>query len=71
MASMFLGGIYVPSEQLPEPVQRVGEITPLGATLQALRDSWVGSGARPLHLVVLVVAAVVFGGLAAKTFRWE
>jgi ABC-2 type transport system permease protein len=69
--SMFLGGIYVPSEQLPEPVQRIGELTPLGATLQALRDSWVGTGARPLHLIVLVVAAVVFGGLAAKTFRWE
>ena len=29
---------------------RFGEITPLGVLLQALRDSWVGGGPRPLHL---------------------
>lgn len=69
--SMFLGGIYIPSEQLPGPLQRIGEVTPLGALLQALRDSWVGSGPRPLHLLVLVAATVVFGGLASRTFRWE
>jgi ABC-2 type transport system permease protein len=69
--SMFLGGIYVPSEQLPGALRRIGEITPLGALLQALRDSWVGGGPQPLHLAVLAMATVVFGVLAARTFRWE
>lgn len=69
--SMFLGGIYVPIELLPGSLQRIGEITPLGALLQALRDSWVGGGPRPLHLAALAIATVVFGVLAARTFRWE
>ncbi len=59
----------MPIELLPGSLQRIGEITPLGALLQALRDSWVGGGPRPLHLAALAIATVVFGVLAARTFR--
>ena len=46
-------------------------VTPLGAALQAVRDSWGGQFAEPLHLVLLAVYTAVFAGIAARTFRWE
>jgi ABC-2 type transport system permease protein len=70
-ANLVLGGIFVPKEQLPEALSRIGDFTPLGAMLAALRQAWAGSWPQPLHLVVLAVCAVVFGGLAVRLFRWE
>lgn len=69
--SMFLAGVYVPREQLPDALARIGELTPLGAALQAMRDTWVGDAPAPLHVVVLVVSAAALGTVAARTFRWE
>jgi len=69
--SMFLAGIYVPREQLPDALARVGELTPLGAALQAMRDTWIGDAPSPLHLLVLLVSAGVLATVAARTFRWE
>jgi ABC-2 type transport system permease protein len=69
--SMFLGGVYFPREGLPDVIARIGEFTPLGAALQALRDSWTGGGPQTLHLVVMAVTLVVLGAVAARTFRWR
>jgi ABC-2 type transport system permease protein len=69
--SMFLAGVYVPREQLPPVLRHVGEYTPTGAGLQALRDSWTGGGPHPLHLAIMAAYATVAGLAAAKIFRWE
>lgn len=69
--SMFLAGVYVPREQMPHALQQVSMYTPLGATLQTLRDSWSGSTPRPAHLAIMAAYAVVAGLVAARTFRWE
>lgn len=69
--SMFLAGVYVPREQMPHALQQVSTYTPLGATLQTLRDSWSGSTPRPGHLAIMAAYAVVAGLVAARTFRWE
>ena len=69
--SMFLAGVYVPREHLPDVLGRVGELTPLGAALQGMRDTWIGDAPSVLHLLVLAVSAGVLGTVAARTFRWE
>ncbi|MER7708710.1 ABC transporter permease [Kitasatospora sp. NPDC097605] len=69
--SLFFGGVFLPKEQLPETVATIGDYTPLGATLQALRDSWEGHWPQTLHLVVLAVVGAVCSVLAARLFRWQ
>jgi ABC-2 type transport system permease protein len=69
--SLFLAGVYVPSEALPGPLRAIGNLTPLGAALQGMRDTWVGDSVTLLQLVVPVVTTLVLGGIAARTFRWE
>lgn len=66
---MFLGGVYLPRQFLPEFVQRLGEFTPPG--VQTLQDAWTGAGPQPLQLAVLAVFTTGIGFLAARTFRWE
>jgi ABC-2 type transport system permease protein len=69
--SMFLAGVWVPREALPSAVQRIGDFTPLGAALQAVRDSWTGTTPNLLHLAVMAGYVVVTGLVAARFFRWE
>ncbi|MEU6737324.1 ABC transporter permease [Streptomyces physcomitrii] len=69
--SLFFGGAFVPKEDMPSTLSTIGDYTPLGAALQALRDSWEGQWPQALHLSVLAVLAVVGTAAAAKLFRWE
>jgi ABC-2 type transport system permease protein len=69
--SMFFGGVYIPREAFPGGLQAVCDVTPLGAAIEAVRDSWQGDTPRLVHLVTMVAWAAVAGTLAARTFRWE
>jgi ABC-2 type transport system permease protein len=69
--SLFLAGVYVPREAMPPVLQHVSDFTPLGAALQAFRDTWSGELPRPLHLVTMAGYAVVAGVAATRFFRWE
>ncbi|MFH8573077.1 ABC transporter permease [Streptomyces sp. NPDC017993] len=69
--SLFFGGVFLPKEQLPHTVSVVGDYTPLGATLQALRDSWEGNWPHTQHLLVLAIIGALCSVLAAKLFRWQ
>ncbi|MFB9904637.1 ABC transporter permease [Allokutzneria oryzae] len=69
--SMFLAGVWTPKETMPSWLATIGDFTPLGAALQALRDTWSGVGLQPFHALVLAGTAVVLGSVAAALFRWE
>jgi ABC-2 type transport system permease protein len=69
--NMFLAGVYFPREAFPGALQAVSDVTPLGAAIEAVRDSWGGDVPRPVHLVTMIGYALVAGVLAARTFRWE
>jgi ABC-2 type transport system permease protein len=69
--SMFLGGVFTPREALPGFLSRIGDYTPLGATMAAVRDSWAGHFPQPLHLAVMATITVVLGLASARLFRWE
>ena len=42
---MFLGGVYLPRQMLPEFLIRIGDYTPPG--VQALLDAWSGTSPQP------------------------
>jgi ABC-2 type transport system permease protein len=69
--SMFFAGLWTPREVLPGIIQRIGDFTPLGAGERALHDAATGAWPHTLSLVVLAGYLVVFGGAAARLFRWE
>lgn len=69
--SLFFGGVYIPRETMPSVLRHIGDYTPLGAALKALRDAWLGMEPRPLHLAIMAAYAVVAGTAAARLFRWE
>jgi ABC-2 type transport system permease protein len=69
--SAFFAGIYLPKEQMPHLLSRIGDFTPLGAARQAIQDAWGGSGPQPQHLIVLAVVAAICGTAALKLFRWQ
>jgi ABC-2 type transport system permease protein len=69
--SLFLGGVYIPREQMPSALRAVGDYTPLGATLKTMRDTWMGAEPRLAQLAIMAAYAVAAGLTAARLFRWE
>lgn len=68
---LLLGGLMVPAEQLPAVLAKIGEFTPVGATLHGLQAAWLGEGVEVLHLAVLAVWTVATIAFASLRFRWD
>jgi len=68
---LFFAGVYFPREVMPEGLRTVSDLTPAGAAVQALQDTWVGSPVPTSSLVVMGAYALGFGLLAILLFRWE
>jgi ABC-2 type transport system permease protein len=69
--NMFLAGVYFPTEEMSATMRQVGNFTPLGSALHAVRDSWMGIDPRPEYLVIMAAWALVAAALAARFFRWD
>ena len=69
--NMFLAGVYFPSEEMSSTMRQIGNFTPLGSALHAVRDSWMGLDPRPEYLGIMAAYAVIAGAVAARFFRWE
>ena len=69
--NMFLAGIYFPTEEMSSTMRQIGNFTPLGSALHAVRDSWMGIDPRPEYLGIMAAWALVAGTVAARFFRWE
>jgi ABC-2 type transport system permease protein len=68
---MFSAGVWLPVQAMPDALAHVVELTPLGATAQALGDAAGGDWPGLTHLGVLVLWAVALSAGAARWFRWE
>lgn len=71
MPIMVLAGLWFPREGMPDLMRRISDLSPGGAGVDAVQQAWFGSGVPLSSLAVLAGFAVVVGGLAAVTFRWE
>jgi ABC-2 type transport system permease protein len=69
--NMFFAGVYFPTEDMSTLMRQIGNFTPLGAALHAVRDSWMGIEPRAEYLGIMAAYAVIAGALAARFFRWE
>ena len=69
--NMFLAGIYFPTEEMSSTMRQIGNFTPLGSAVHAVRDSWMGIDPRPEYLGIMAAWALVAGALAARFFRWD
>jgi ABC-2 type transport system permease protein len=69
--NMFLAGVYFPTEDMSAVMRQIGNFTPLGAALHAVRDSWMGVDPRPEYLGIMAAYVVIAGTLAARFFRWQ
>ncbi|MFC7591356.1 ABC transporter permease [Nonomuraea antimicrobica] len=68
---LFLAGMWVPRDIMPDALRTVSDYSVAGPFGQALRDTWAGHAPQLTHLIVVAVGLVVFGGLAVRLFRWE
>jgi ABC-2 type transport system permease protein len=69
--SLFLAGVWLPKEQMPDWLARLGDFTPLGGFRTSVQDAWTGQGLDPLILLALAAVAVMVSATAARVFRWE
>src|SRR5580704_11643838 len=68
--NMFLAGVYFPTEEMSPVMQQIGNFSPLGSALHAVRDSWMGIAPRPEYLGIMAAWALIAGVLAVRFFRW-
>jgi ABC-2 type transport system permease protein len=68
---MFMAGLWIPRDTMPDVLRSISDYTPLGAAVGALQHAAAGEWPRALHLVVLAAYALVFPFLATRLFRWE
>jgi ABC-2 type transport system permease protein len=68
---MFLAGLWVPRDVMPDALRQASDLSPLGAAVGALQASAEGDWPRLLHLAVLAACAAGFGAAASRLFKWE
>lgn len=71
LVMLLLGGIVVPVSRLPEPLRAIARILPAEALTTMLRDGFADLPVAAEDLATLAVWAVLAGGAAARTFRWD
>lgn len=69
--SMFTAGVWLPVQAMPDVLQRIVQLTPMGAAVTAMDDAAVGAFPAAGDLAVVAVWTVLLGAVAARTFRWE
>jgi ABC-2 type transport system permease protein len=69
--TVFLGGLFLPVQTMPDTLRHISQATPMGAAVTAMQDATDG---RWPHCLALLTMAAWAGGAAvaaAKLFRWE
>jgi ABC-2 type transport system permease protein len=66
---MFLAGLWVPRDVMPDVLRSISDFSPMGAAVQTLQDAGAGRWPQALTLVVLLVWTVVAWLGAVRLFR--
>jgi len=69
---LLLGGMVIPLEELPGPLQTVGRILPSGALADLMQETLNQNGNNPgLSVIVLASWAIATPLVASRVFRWS
>jgi ABC-2 type transport system permease protein len=68
---LFFAGVYFPREVMSDGLRQISDLTPSGAAVQALGDTWAGRSASASSLLVMAAFAIVTALVAIRFFRWE
>jgi ABC-2 type transport system permease protein len=68
---MFFGGLWLPRELMPPTLRSISDLTPIGASVDAIQSSMQGIFPPAASLLTLIGYAVVFSFLAVRFFKWE
>lgn len=68
---LFLAGVYFPRGAMTGVLRTISDLSPTGAGVQALQDTWGGLMPSASNLAVLAIFTIGGSLLAAKLFRWE
>ncbi|WP_106399438.1 ABC transporter permease [Actinocorallia populi] len=68
---MFLAGMWVPREVMPDALRTASDYSVVGPFINAMRDTWAGDWPELSHLAVMTAGLALFSALAVKLFRWE
>ncbi len=68
---LFLGGVWIPRQVMPDGLRLVSDLTPLGAAVGAMDEAWFSGTLSVGPLLVMAAYIVVVGFLAIRVFRWE
>jgi ABC-2 type transport system permease protein len=69
---MFFAGLWRPSQTVtPSAMHTIGNLTPLGAAVNAMLHSMQGGFPTVGSLAVMAAWAALFGVAAVRLFRWE
>lgn len=71
LAFLMLGGIVLPLDHLPGPLEAVARILPASALSDTFRVALSGTGDVITPVVVLLAWGIASVGLAIRFFRWE
>jgi ABC-2 type transport system permease protein len=68
-----VSGLFVPVQQLPQPVQIIARVLPTTHAVALMQGAWVGANWSTLwpHAAALVLIAALAIALASRVFRWE
>ncbi|MGI5170813.1 ABC transporter permease [Spirillospora sp. CA-253888] len=69
--AMFLAGVWLPVQAMPDLLRRIVEYFPFSAASQALHQAAEGGWPDWTHLGVTAAWAAVLIAAAARWFRWE
>jgi ABC-2 type transport system permease protein len=71
LAFLMVGGIVLPVDHLPGPIQALANILPAAALADAFRAALGSTGGAAGPLVLLAAWGIGAALLAIRTFRWE
>jgi ABC-2 type transport system permease protein len=69
--SLFFAGVWTPGDLMPESIRWLRDVTPMGAGMSSLQDSWSGGWPDGVHVIAMLAVTAVSVGVAARFFRWE
>ncbi|MDU1122642.1 MAG: ABC transporter permease, partial [Dermabacter sp.] len=65
-----VGGVAIPANGFPAPVDTLVSVLPSAAATSALTETLSGHAPSLTALGLLALWSVIFGGLTVRFFRW-